>query len=1005
MSHFTALAVKNRRITLFLAAILTILSLYTYYIIPKQDNPDVSPSVAMVTAIYPGASAEDVQQLVTSKLEDKIKEIKDYDKVVAYSKNSVSIAIVYLKNDGDVDKSWNELFNKMNEVKTALPDEVNEVKVNTSLADTAGIIISFSGTHYSYEQLASYAENIKDELTKIDGVSRFEVNGILDKEITVTLDTAKMNQLSISLDEIVQILSIQNMEIPAGSLQTATSKINVNVPGSYKSIQDIQNTIINVSKENGSVIRLGDISKVALELEEGNLKYKKNGKNTVLLTGYFDPHKNIVLIGKELRNALEDLKATVPADIVIDEVLFKPEDISRAVSSFMISLIQGVVFVLLVVFIGMGLRNALVVSTAIPLSIVITFLGMGIMNIKVHQISTAALIIALGMLVDNAIVVSDAIQYLIDEGHDKFYCCIEGAKKSMVPIFTSTLTTAAAFIPLLLLPGMVGEFVFSLPMVVIIALSASFFIAMIITPTLAYIFFKPTTKKRVLLERIYPIFNKLLLWGLKKKKTILALSFGSLLITAWVAYNLGLQFFPYIDKNVLYIDVQCETVGNIEETERVTEQIEEILMNQPEIIDYTTSIGGGLPKFYLTVPPAIPSTEQGQILVELNLKKDTRFKSNEKFANHLQELLEKNIVGGVATVKLLEYAEPIGAPVVIRVSGEDLSKVIGVSEDLQSQIRTIPGTINVRDDTPRKSYEYIVEIDSDIALRHGITKLDVQRQVNIALMGAKATTFRKGSSESDIIVKSDISSKSQLENLSIKSSVAGNKVLLKQIATITLAPQTDTLTTYNKDITVTVYSDVKDSYSSVDIQNIIEKQKLALIDTHDVTITFDGEREQIYDKFGNIGISAIFAILAIYVILLFQFKSFAKPMIILITLPLSLVGSIIGLYIFNQPLSFMAFLGIVSLFGIVVNNAILLIQYINEAQNNGQSTEKACIDAVNKRFRPIILTTTTTVIGLIPLVLSGSPMFTPMAVALMSGLMVSTILTLVIIPVTYVLFE
>lgn len=1005
MSHFTALAVKNRRITLFLAAILTILSLYTYYIIPKQDNPDVSPSVAMVTAIYPGASAEDVQQLVTSKLEDKIKEIKDYDKVVAYSKNSVSIAIVYLKNDGDVDKSWNELFNKMNEVKAALPDEVNEVKVNTSLADTAGIIISFSGTHYSYEQLASYAENIKDELTKIDGVSRFEVNGILDKEITVTLDTAKMNQLSISLDEIVQILSIQNMEIPAGSLQTATSKINVNVPGSYKSIQDIQNTIINVSKENGSVIRLGDISKVALELEEGNLKYKKNGKNTVLLTGYFDPHKNIVLIGKELRNALEDLKATVPADIVIDEVLFQPEDISRAVSSFMISLIQGVVFVLLVVFIGMGLRNALVVSTAIPLSIVITFLGMGIMNIKVHQISTAALIIALGMLVDNAIVVSDAIQYLIDEGHDKFYCCIEGAKKSMVPIFTSTLTTAAAFIPLLLLPGMVGEFVFSLPMVVIIALSASFFIAMIITPTLAYIFFKPTTKKRVLLERIYPIFNKLLLWGLKKKKTILALSFGSLLITAWVAYNLGLQFFPYIDKNVLYIDVQCETVGNIEETERVTEQIEEILMNQPEIIDYTTSIGGGLPKFYLTVPPAIPSTEQGQILVELNLKKDTRFKSNEKFANHLQELLEKNIVGGVATVKLLEYAEPIGAPVVIRVSGEDLSKVIGVSEDLQSQIRTIPGTINVRDDTPRKSYEYIVEIDSDIALRHGITKLDVQRQVNIALMGAKATTFRKGSSESDIIVKSDISSKSQLENLSIKSSVAGNKVLLKQIATITLAPQTDTLTTYNKDITVTVYSDVKDSYSSVDIQNIIEKQKLALIDTHDVTITFDGEREQIYDKFGNIGISAIFAILAIYVILLFQFKSFAKPMIILITLPLSLVGSIIGLYIFNQPLSFMAFLGIVSLFGIVVNNAILLIQYINEAQNNGQSTEKACIDAVNKRFRPIILTTTTTVIGLIPLVLSGSPMFTPMAVALMSGLMVSTILTLVIIPVTYVLLE
>lgn len=994
-------AVGNKRITLFLALIVTIAGLYSYYIVPKQDNPDVAPSVAMVTAVYPGASPEDVQKLVTSKLEERIEQIKDFDKVVSYSKNSVAIIVVYLTNDADVDKSWTELINKVNEAKSNLPDEVTEIKVNTQLADTSGIIISFSGDSYSYEQLAAYAENIKNELTKINGVSRFEVDGKLEKEVSVTVNVDKINQLDISLDEVLQLLQIQNMEIPSGSIKSETSKINVKIPGAYTSVQDIENTIIGVSKESGAYIRLKDIAKVSLELEEGSLKYKKNGKNAVLLTGYFDQDKNIVLIGKEVRKTLNSLKSSVPEDIIFDEVLFQPDDVSNAVSGFMSSLVQGIIFVLIVVFIGMGLRNALVVSTAVPLSIIVTFVGMGLMQIKIHQISTAALIIALGMLVDNAIVVSDAIQYLIDEGHDKLYSVIEGTRKSMVPIFTSTLTTIAAFIPLLLLPGMVGEFVFSLPMVVILSLSASFLVAMIITPTLAYIFFKPTSNSKFRLGKLYPFFNKMLLWGLRKKKATIAISFGALLLTGFLTYQLGLQFFPYIDKNVLYIDIQSENEGNIEDTEQLTEQIESILAKQEEVIDYTTSIGGGLPKFYLTVQPTIPSADHGQILIKLDLKKGGRFKSNEKFANHLQEALDHNIVGGTATVKLLEYAEPIGAPVRIRISGESLDKVMKASEQLQDEIRNISGTINIRDDAPNKSYEYIVDIDPDVAMRHGITKIDVQRQVNIALMGAKASTFRKGGNEYSIIVKSNIHTKSELENLAIKSSLGGHKVLLKQIANIELGVQTDTITTYNKEVTVTVFSDVKDGYSSVDIQNNIEKNKLNNIDTEDLTITFDGEREQIVDKFSNVGFSAMFAVLAIYIILMFQFKSFAKPLIILITLPLSLIGSLLGLFVFRQPLSFMAFLGIVSLFGVVVNNAILLIEYINAARNEGHSAEEACIDAVDKRFRPIILTTTTTIIGLIPLVLSGSPMFTPMAVSLMSGLMVSTILTLVIIPVVY----
>ena len=447
--------------------------------------------------------------------------------------------------------------------------------------------------------------------------------------------------------------------------------------------------------------------------------------------------------------------------------------------------------------------------------------------------------------------------------------------------------------------------------------------------------------------------------------------------------------------------MHSEISSNLEETEKLTAQDEKVLFEQSELVDYTTAIGDGLPKFYQTIIPSIPSPDYAQIMMKIDFKKENRFKSNEAFANYLQEQLDQNIVGGTATVKLLEYAEPIGAPVMIRVSGESLEKVMKASEELQSEIRKIPGTMNIRDDAPNKSYEYIVDIDPDIAMYFGITKLDVQRQVNIALMGAEATVFRKAGNEYSVVVSSNIDSKSQLENLAIKSSVTGDKVLLKQFATIKLGTQIDNITRYNKDITVTVFSDVKKGYSSVDIENIIEKDVIKNINTDDIKITFDGEREQIIEKFSNVGFSAIFAVLGIYIILMLQFKSFAKPLIILTTIPMSLIGSILGLFISRQPLSFMAFLGIVSLIGIVVNNAILLIEYINDARRKGFSVHDACVDAVEKRFRPIILSTTTTVIGLVPLVLSGSPMFTPMAVSLMSGLLISTLLTLVIIPVMY----
>jgi len=353
---------------------------------------------------------------------------------------------------------------------------------------------------------------------------------------------------------------------------------------------------------------------------------------------------------------------------------------------------------------------------------------------------------------------------------------------------------------------------------------------------------------------------------------------------------------------------------------------------------------------------------------------------------------------------MLELAEPTAAPVIVRISGEDMDALVHSAEQIKAMLEDIPGTMNIDDDHADRIYEYNVNLDPAMAAYYGLSAYDVQNEVNIALMGRVATKLRQHGSEYNIRVEGDIRSKEDLENLMIKSSATSTKALLKSVAPISVEHMYPQVKKYDRDMTVMVYSDVKTGYNPVDIERKLE-EKLSEADIGNVSIVFDGEREKIVQYFGDLGVALIIAVILVYIILLFQFRSFLQPFIILVTIPLSVIGSIFGLGIFRQPLSFTALLGVVSLAGVVVNNAILLIDFINTERAEGKDVNESCIDAVDKRFRPIMLTTTTTVIGLIPLALSGSSLMVPMAVSLMSGLMVSTLLTIVVIPVVYSLFE
>ncbi|SKC54138.1 efflux RND transporter permease subunit [Maledivibacter halophilus] len=997
MKRFVNIAIRDRKITLFVAFLLVIIGLFNYHMAPKQQSPKIELATAMITTVYSGASAEDVEEMVSKKIEEELMTFEEYDEVASYSRPSVSVILFTVKVADDYSKTWDKVRRRMEDLQRELPEGCGRIEVDTDFMATAGIILSLSGNNYSYSEIEKYGDDIKWELSRIHGINKIEIEGKHQEEILIELDYRKMNYLGVSYDEVLSLIKVQNLEIPSGQVFDGHSKINFRAKGFYDDLSDIENIVVAVSEETGIVTRIKDIGVVKLALEDSAYKVKTNLNNSILIVGYFEDGKNIIPIGKEIDNALEKLKHQIPNDIVIGKVLYQPEIVEREVSGFITSLLQGIIFVIIVVFIGMGLRNAIIVSIAIPLSIFMTFSGMRLFEVEIHQISIVALIISLGMLVDNAIVVSDAIQVRLDKGEDRIKACVDGVIEVAVPILTSTATTICTFMPLLLMGGEIGEYLKSLPIIVILALSSSYLVALFLTPTMAFLFFKKSRPKRKKLIFI----DKILKYSIDRKSLVLLLLVIIIIGTVKLGGSMGLKFFPFADTDMMYIDVRSELSSDIEKTEELTDEIVKIVIGYDEITDCVAAIGDGLPRFYDTMFPAFPSKDYGQIVVKLDkglIGKGRKYSNLTALRDDIQRKLNEKISSGTAVVKQLEQGEPIGTPVNIRIVGKDVEGLGEVAKEIKAVLKTIKGTSNVDTDFVSKQYEYISNVDKIKASHMGINNYNIQNEINIALRGRNAGILRMNGEEYDIRLKSNISKVSELKNLAIKSKITDKKHILKDMGKIELASVLPVIKKIDNEYSVNVFSDVLSGSNAVKIQeelmDKVDKSKYS-----DVRFVLGGESKSIERNFSKIGFIGLAFLLVVYGILLLQFKSFIEPFIILLTVPLSVIGSFLGLYTTGTNLSFTALLGMVSLAGIVVNNAIILIDYINSEIKEGRSKKDACIEAAKKRSRPILLSTTTTVIGLIPLILMGSELFTPMAISLMSGLLVSTLLTLIVIPV------
>lgn len=995
-------AIVKRKITFFAIFLVIAAGLISYKSLPKQEIPDVSAPAAMITTIYPGASSSEVEQLVATPIEDEIADMDGIDTLESTSKQGLTVVSVEFEVDVDEDKAFDELRRKVDDATKELPDGALDPEVDTELAETPAAILAFTGEAYTPEQLEDYADEVKRKLNVVSGIRKIDLEGEVEKDIIVEVDDKKLAAYGLSLSDFYNSMQAQNVNISSGSIGDGEDEITVKTEGLFESLDDIRQTIMDVSPNDGSVIRVRDVADVYFETKDNNIRFHHKEQQAILLSIYTKEGQNVIQIGDAINDKLKEIQHTIPSDVTMDYVTFQPEDVDATIKDFIKSLMIGVLLVVAVAFLGLGWRSAVVISTAIPLAIFATFSVMKVGGIKMEQISIAGLIIALGMLVDNSVVVNDAIRKRLDDGEHPLKASVNGVKEVGLAMFASLLTVLTAFTPLLAIPGAAGMFLESLPKVVMTSLVASYLIALFIIPALTYVSMrhkandqkdeKPSMMSRVFLSNYKMISNHKWLAPL----IIIGLMAGMIFTSGL----LGLSFFPKADKDMIYIDVETTESSDIDLTENVVSDIETIVKPEPEVQSVSAAIGGNLPKIFITVFPGGETPDTAQVKMDVDLTAGDRFETRTELVDYLQVKLDEQLPGIDAVVKEIEQGPPTGAPVQVRVAGDDLVEIKQVAQKITSKLAEVPGSMNVSNTGEDQQYQYYVDVNTNLASKLGFTKYDIQEQVALALNGLTASTYRTDSDEFDLVVESDIDSLEELKTLEIKSNVTGSKVPLHQLATVTLRPQMSVIEKYDRQYVVTVKSYVKNGYSAVEIQDQL-KQKEADVDTGHTTLTYAGEKEDINKNFGAAAQFALVAVSIMYLIMFVQFQSFVQPLVIFISIPLAMLGSFIGLFIFGLPLSFTVVLGIISLSGIVINNAIILTDHMNRERQAGKTAREAGESAVKSRVRPILISATTTVFGLLPLAVSDNPMFSPMAVALMFGILLSTVLTLVIIPVLH----
>jgi multidrug efflux pump subunit AcrB len=1012
------ISLKNPQVTLAVLFLVCAVGIYSLLNMPRREDPKITVRQGLVIAYYPGANSAQVEEQVTKKLEQYLFQFAEVRKEKTFSTSRDGVVIINIELEEWVknpDVFWSKLKHEMNLAKAIdLPEGVRGPIVNSDFGDTIALLIGVESDSLSYGELKENVQKIDDALRTIPAVSKIKRYGEQQEQITITSNSEKLSQYGVKLPQVVQLLQSQNSINATGEVTTENAKVPLYTKGYYSTEKEIENQIIGTS-QSGQVLRIGDVAKVERNYREPVNKASINGKKALLLSVEMQEGNNIVKFGQDVSAKLNEISKRLPASVKISTIANQPKIVETSVGDFIREFFIAIIAVIIVTIILLPFRIASVAAMAIPVTVAVTFALLNICKIELHQVSLASLIVCLGMVVDDAIVIADNYVELLDQGLDRWTAAWRSAQDLTVPVLTATATIIASFLPMIILSGSVGEFIFSLPITVTIALSSSFIVAMFLTPYLCLTFVKkglhqheeptkttnatePVKKKFSALDLMQDTYNRTIEWCMNNPKITISGSVLTLVLAGIIFFGIRQKFFPAAERNQFVVEIWMPTDTKLEKTEEAVKNVEGLIQGDTRVTDYASFIGTSAPRFYYNFSPEPPVTNYAQILINTHDDKET-----EKLADELVDKVNNLIPEGRPQVKLMQQGASMKAPVEVRIIGDNLDELKKLGETVQAIVKKSPGAMKVYSDFHEDYYGISINLKPE-ASRLGFTTSSIAKNIYTGFSGAPISRMWEGNNAIDIVLRLDEASRRNFDDLMncyVMSPVTGASVPLRQIADLKAEWQNGRIMHRNGMRTLTIACEPKAGALASEILKEIRPQVEQIPLPAGFRFDFGGEYENQRETFSQMVIALCISIILIFLILLFQFRTLKLAMLVMTSIPLSVFGAFLGLLITHNPFGFTAFMGLISLSGIVVRNSIILVDYANELVSKGMDVPTAAQEAGKRRLRPIFLTAMAAAIGVVPMIVSGSQLWSPLASVLAVGVVFSMGMTLVAVPVLY----
>lgn len=1003
-----SLAIANSQFIYVLVLLSLFIGIRSFISMPKSEDPLLDLPNYSIVVIYPGTSPEDMEDQVVDPIEEIVDDLDEITEIRTEITYGLAVFQVEAEFGIDYDEKYDEILAAVTSIRPTLPSGIFDIEVTQFKPEDRVVVQQFAFISEStpYKALYDIAEEFQDEVEKIDFVKSTEIEATPTEEIRISVDFQKMAQLNIPLNQVFGVLQGNNAKIPGGEIDADGLSFNIQSTGGYKRLSEIRNTAIRSA--NNQIVYLKDFATVDFDYADQQWYARFNGQRCVFLTVSQKRGSNILSLSEQLGQVEAKFQENVPENVQLVKAFDQAPGVAFRINDFISNLLQGILLVGIIIWIFLGWRPALIVMTIIPLSIILAITVLDFNNYALQQISIAALVIALGLLVDNAIVVIENIVNFKNEGYSIREAASLGTEEVGYAIISSTITTILAFAPLSLLQSGPGEFLRTLPLTVIFALTASLILALVFTPIVSSKLLetkrensKPTFIRKALDRVIMKLYRPALNFSIRRGWLVLVIGIGLFGFAGSLFPSIGVSFFPTADKPLLLVSVDMPYSSNLERTDKAIAYIESVLDTTDYVDSYISNTGHGNPQVYYNRIPEEYKKYHGEVIINF---KDW---NPALFYPTLQQLKHSfnAFPDGKIYFRELKNGAPFEAPIEILLLGEDLNILKDIAYDIEQMVGETEGTEDIDNPLALSKTDIKLNINKDKAALYNLSLLDIDRTIRASLNGIEVdqTTLETDNETYPMVLRIPFVENPKLTDFDkvYVANTQGQQVPLSQVSDVVFKAEYAKINHFNMERSIGITANVTDPDKTTAITQTIIPKLEAYNWPEGYTYYMGGEFETQQESFGDLGTLLIVAMLGIFAVLVLQFRSFVQPLIIFSAIPLAITGSFIALYLTGWSFSFFAFVGFISLIGIVVNNSIILVDYTNQLIREGLEKKTAIKQAAERRFIPIVLTTTTTILGLAPLTFSASNLWSPLGWTLIGGLISSMLLTLLIVPVLY----